>query len=86
MSIKTRPLVGLVSIEPRFARSVNLTRDLNTPAIDGYIPTGRTIEIVARVARAMREAPAGRALSITGPYGSGKSSAALFISALAGPD
>ena len=54
--------------------------------IDAYIPTGRALEVLHRVSRAMTSSDAGRAWSLTGPYGAGKSSFALFVHALLGPD
>lgn len=74
-SIATRPLV---------ARSANLERDVATP-LDHYLPTARAIDGVRRWARSMVAHSATRAWSITGPYGSGKSSFALLLSGLAAP-
>ncbi len=72
-SIATRPLV---------ARSANLERDFGVP-LDHYLPTARAIDGVRRWARSMVAHSATRSWSITGPYGSGKSSFALLLSALA---
>ena len=44
------------------------------------------LEVLHRVGRAMTSSDAGRAWSLTGPYGAGKSSFALFVHALLGPD
>ena len=54
--------------------------------VDGYIPTGRALEVLHRVGRAMASKDAGRAWSLTGPYGAGKSSFGLFVHALLGPE
>jgi hypothetical protein len=72
-SVATRPLV---------ARSANLERDFGVP-LDHYLPTARAIDGVRRWARSMVAHSATRSWSITGPYGSGKSSFALLLSALA---
>lgn len=77
-----RFLSDFVKPSAHFARSANVERDLETWALTGYHPTGRAIDIVVRLARAMIDPSGGRALSITGPYGSGKSSLALFVDAL----
>src|SRR5262249_53526845 len=69
----------LVTVSPRFARSVSLVRDVHrTDALQGYIltPTGRNI--LRRLADALQGDSPTRAWSITGPYGSGKSAFALF--------
>lgn len=71
-----------VRVKPRFARSANVERDLGAAAINGYLPTGRALDVVARVARGLLTSTAGRALAITGPHGSGKSSLAVFLHAL----
>ena len=58
-----------VTVKPRFARSANVERDLGPAAIDGYLPTGRALDVVARVGRGLLAPSAGRALAITGPHG-----------------
>ena len=50
--------------------------------MDGYLPVGRAIEALDRLGRALLSDSAEVALSITGPYGSGKSSLALVIDGL----
>lgn len=75
-----------LSVRGRFARSVRLDRDAGRAAqLDGYVPTGRSLEVIRRLVHAMQQPDGTRAFSITGPYGSGKSSLALFIDALLGP-
>lgn len=54
--------------------------------VSTYIPTGRGLEVLHRVARAMMSGDTGRAWSLTGPYGAGKSSFALFVHALLGAE
>ncbi len=78
-------LKDLVWPQERFARSVNVERDSGTKAIDGYLPTGRGLDVIRRVVRSMVDTSSSRALSITGPYGSGKSSLAVFVDALTSP-
>jgi hypothetical protein len=69
----------------RFSRSINAERDQGGEALRGYLPTGRAVDVVSRVSRGFTDASAGRAFSITGPHGGGKSSLAVFIDALLSP-
>ena len=75
-----------VSPKGRFARSVNVERDAGSNQIDGYLPTGRALDVIGRIARAVGGGDPSRAFSITGPYGTGKSSLAVFLDALLGPE
>src|SRR4051812_34294337 len=67
-----------------FTRSASLERDRGAASIDSYVPTVRALELIERLTEDL-ERGTGGAYSIIGPYGSGKSSAALFIGALFGP-
>lgn len=80
-------LATCVSVRARFARSANLERDLERQEpLDGYIVTSRALDVVERIAETAATGPAGGAWSLTGPYGSGKSSLALLIDAAFGGD
>ena len=81
-----RSLADVVSVEARFSRSANLERDhARIEPLDGYIVTARVLDVVERIATAAAGGRAGGAWSLTGPYGSGKSSLALLLdSALSG--
>jgi hypothetical protein len=62
---------SLVTVNPRFARSVALSRDAHrSDVLDGYIltPTGR--DVLRRLSEALRHQSPIRAWSLTGPYGS----------------
>ena len=74
--------VNAISVKSRFSRSVNVERDTGANSLDGYIPTGRALDVVRRLAQGMLDPSAGRSLSITGPHGGGKSSLAIFVDAL----
>ena len=75
-------LIDSVAVAGRFARSASLERDAaRTEPLDGYIVTARALDVVERIATAAASGPAGGAWSLTGPYGSGKSSLALLIDA-----
>ena len=78
-------LADIVRVRQRFLRSANVEHDDLARAVTDYVPTGRSLDVLGRVARAMQFPATGRAISITGPYGSGKSSLALFLEALLGP-
>lgn len=71
--------------QPRFSRSINVERDTAANAVGSYLPTGRALDVVRRLARSLDSAASGRAFSITGPHGSGKSSLAVFLSGLLAP-
>ena len=73
-----------VSIRGSFHRSINLVRDFyGTYDLDSYIVTSKACELIKRVMETITaEQVIGCAWSITGPYGSGKSSSALFLSHL----
>ena len=78
-------LAGAVTVEGRFARSANLERDISRPEpLDGYVVTARALDVIERIMNVAATGPAGGAWSLTGPYGSGKSSLALVIDAALG--
>ncbi len=85
MVVVASTLQDIVRVRRRFARSANVERDAEGDAVGGYLPTSRALDVVGRVAAATLDPSAGRAISVTGPYGSGKSSLALFLGALLGP-
>ncbi len=75
-------LIDLKAPKERFARSINVERDAGSSAIDGYIPVGRSVDAISRIFRAVSDPNSENAFSITGPYGSGKSSLAVILDAL----
>ena len=72
-----------VRVKGRFHRSVQLTKDWQGRAdLSGYLVTLTVRDLANRIVGELA-APGGiRAWSITGPYGTGKSSFALFLSRL----
>ena len=78
----TRTLANHVRTSNRFSRSANVERDHGGAAIDGYVPTGRALDVISRIASGLTEPAAGRTFSITGPHGGGKSSLAVFLDGL----
>ena len=80
-------LADSISVRSRFARSASLERDLaRLEPLDGYVVTARALDVVERIAETAANGAAGGAWSLTGPYGSGKSSLALLIDAALGDD
>jgi len=71
----------------RYYRSVNLGRDLDKPdAVQGYVPTERSVEALRRILSAIGDPQAHRAWTLTGVYGTGKSAFAHYLAALCAPE
>lgn len=85
MTTESQRLSSYVKVRQHHLRSAHLERH-EGQIIEAYVPTGRALEVLHRVGRAMTSNDAGRAWSLTGPYGVGKSSFALFVHALLGSD
>lgn len=83
MSIKDK-----IHINTHYTRSINLERDADSLEVaNAYIPTSRAMKLFSRVADGFNNNLAPRAWSLIGPYGSGKSSASVFLShLLSSPD
>jgi len=78
-----KPLDNFVSIRGVYARSVNLLRDGNDLGLlQAYLPTAKTLQTLAQFKSGFTKHPAERAYALIGPYGSGKSAFALFLSSL----
>ena len=75
------PLSKFVTIPPKSYASTNIEYD-DIAAIQNYLPSASTFEIIERFSAGLVGAKSGRVLSITGPYGSGKSTMAIFLNAL----
>ncbi len=58
--------IDFVSPKGRFARSVNVERDAGSSSIESYLPTGRALDVVSRVAGCINETHATKAFYITG--------------------
>ncbi|MAG35373.1 MAG: hypothetical protein CL878_03870 [Dehalococcoidia bacterium] len=81
MSVET--LADQVHVRRRFQRSIHLERDGdNAAALEGYALTPQAREALQLLAEGLHSSSPLRALTITGPYGSGKSAFSLFVAAL----
>jgi hypothetical protein len=73
----------IVNLDTHYTRSINLERDVNSnDVLRAYIPTFRAVQTLNKIAQTLNQKPTPRAWSLVGPYGSGKSSFAAFLSHL----
>ena len=76
-----------INVNTHYTRSVNLRRDAGSESvIRSYIPTSRVINTLEVFSSSLKQDVAPRAWSLIGPYGSGKSSFASFLSSLLDKD
>jgi hypothetical protein len=75
------------NINRRYARSINLERDLDSvEAVIGYIPTERSLNALRRIIASFEQSSSNRAWTLTGVYGTGKSAFAHYLAALCAPE
>lgn len=78
-------LKNSVEIARRFQRAIRIDSDLTDPkALDGYICPQSAVDTLLSMGHQVSETGQG-AFTWTGPYGSGKSSLVVILSALLGP-
>lgn len=79
-------LLGQIQVNTNYTRSINLERDADSLAVvNAYIPTTRALDTLARIGETITTVQSKpRAWTLVGPYGSGKSSFAVFLSHLLG--
>lgn len=66
-------------LDVRSLRSINLELDLPKPSrLLGYVPTRKAVSLTSQILSSLLSESTDRAFAISAPYGSGKSSAALF--------
>lgn len=76
-------LSKVTSVQSRFGRSVNLERDFyDHVSLEGYVLTTTARNALSRLTQALTDNNAARAWTLTGAYGSGKSTFALFAAKL----
>lgn len=79
-------LTKIVNIDNWFSRSINLERDgSSVDAVTAYVPTSTTLKTLKSIANGFTNDKHHRAWTLIGPYGSGKSSFAIFLNALTQP-
>jgi len=75
------PLSDYIDVARHFRRSANVEKDFQDSSVNGdYILTPTALDSLRRLAEGLSPASASRAWTITGPYGVGKSSFAVFAS------
>lgn len=76
-------LSSFISVSASYTRSVNIERDTQSGSTSlNYIPTSRALRTLSTLTSRFDASNQPRAWSLVGPYGSGKSSFALFLSQL----
>jgi hypothetical protein len=69
-----------IKVNAQYTRSINLERDSSSEAVvKGYIPTSIALQTLERIGNTMDMHDQPRAWSLVGPYGSGKSAFAVFL-------
>ena len=80
-------LADKIEVNTRYTRSTNVERDRGSRSIiEAYLPTLRGISLLEDIAAVLGPKDHPRTWSLIGPYGSGKSSFALFLHELLGKD
>ncbi len=78
-------LADKIDVNTRYTRSTNVERDRGSRSIiEAYLPTARGVGLLEDVTGVLGSDDQPRAWSLIGPYGSGKSSFALFLHELLG--
>ncbi|MGD7036932.1 hypothetical protein [Methylotuvimicrobium buryatense] len=74
---------AFVQVDTHYTRSINLERDIDSsPILNAYIPTSKAMLVLNKIASTFNDQSMPRAWSLVGPYGSGKSSFAIFLTHL----
>lgn len=82
----TQRLANLFSLQRRYARSINLERDLlNAESLSGYVITATAEQALNRITSGLAESQAPHAWMLTGVYGTGKSAFGHFLASLCAP-
>lgn len=81
---RNEPLARLVTPIDSFVRSTNVERDMaNAETLGTYIADASVLDTIHRVVASITKG--GKAFSVTGPYGSGKSTLGVFLNGLVAP-
>ena len=79
-------LKELVHIEAAQSKSVNVELSVSGAQSSKFVPTSRSLETIDRIVESLTISDSCRSFAITGPYGSGKSSFAVFLRDLISSD
>lgn len=72
-----------IEIDTVYTRSINLERDIDSSTIvKSYIPTTRSLLALRQIVKTLNEDNMPRSWALVGPYGSGKSSFAVYLAHL----
>ena len=72
-----------IDIDTVYTRSINIERDSeSTDIVKAYIPTSKALNTLHRISDTFDQEGIPRSWALIGPYGSGKSSFAVFLSHL----
>lgn len=86
MALKENTLSSVVEISRQFLRSIQIDDDFGREdALSGYVCQGTAQSLLESMAQQLLETKQ-RAFTWTGPYGGGKSSLALMLCSLVGPN
>lgn len=78
--MKNAAISSLLQFRPRYMRSTNVERDIDDrKALDNYVLTPHAQECLGRLAKGLSSTSTQRVWRLTGDYGTGKSSFALFL-------
>jgi len=72
-------LKELVGIDAAQSKSVNVELSVSGTQSSKFVPTSRSLETIDRIIESLTISDSCRSFAITGPYGSGKSSFAVFL-------
>ena len=84
---RSEALTSYVRVRARYRRAMNLERDADQgDALAGYLVTPVVRRALRRVVSGLENGTTERAWSLTGPYGSGKTAFAVFLTSLLGQE
>ena len=74
-----------ITVNTNYTRSINIERDFDSISlVNAYIPTNRTISTLHQISSTIFDEGSPKAWSLVGPYGSGKSAFAIYLSSILG--
>lgn len=83
ISNAAQPLADFIKLSRRYSRSINLERDFSdAESLKGYVVTERATQALRQIGETLNDGAAAGAWTLTGVYGTGKSSFAHFLASL----